>query len=255
MPDKPTNIKQEIKDTIHKVKKTSVRSIVTGRIVSILPVVLLQGLIIYALARWLVPFATLFYSILSVLSALFVLYLISKRDEGAYKMLWLLVMFVAPLPGALMYLLYGNKRTGKALEQRIKAVNGRLPVTLANDDDVQRQLEQEDKRIAQTFAYMKRLTGFPVLRNASAQYYPVGELLFEQMLSALKEAKRYVFIEYFIVQEGVLWQSMVEVMEQKVQEGSISACCTTILAALALFHTRIVNHCSKKGLNAKSLIQ
>ena len=116
MPDKPTNIKQEIKDTIHKVKKTSVRSIVTGRIVSILPVVLLQGLIIYALARWLVPFATLFYSILSVLSALFVLYLISKRDEGAYKMLWLLVMFVAPLPGALMYLLYGNKRTGKALE-------------------------------------------------------------------------------------------------------------------------------------------
>jgi len=219
LPDKPTNIKQEIKDTIHKVKKTSVRSIVTGRIVSILPVVLLQGLIIYALARWLVPFATLFYSILSVLSALFVLYLISKRDEGAYKMLWLLVMFVAPLPGALMYLLYGNKRTGKALEQRIKAVNGRLPVTLANDDDVQRQLEQEDKRIAQTFAYMKRLTGFPVLRNVSAQYYPVGELLFEQMLSALKEAKRYVFIEYFIVQEGVLWQSMVEVMEQKVQEG------------------------------------
>ena len=53
--DKSTQIKQEIKDTIHKVKKTSVRSIVTGRIVSILPVVLLQGLIIYALAKWLVP--------------------------------------------------------------------------------------------------------------------------------------------------------------------------------------------------------
>lgn len=219
MPDKSSNIKQEIKDTIHKVKKTSVRSIVTGRIVSILPVVLLQGLIIYVLAKWLVPFATLFYSVLSVLSALFVLYLISKRDEGAYKMLWMLVMFVAPLPGALMYLLYGNKRTGRALEQRLKAVNSSLPVTLANDKEVYRQLEQEDKRIAQTFAYVKRITGFPVLRNDSAQYYPVGELLFEQMLSALKEAKRYVFIEYFIVQEGVLWQSMVEIMEQKVQEG------------------------------------
>ena len=200
-------------------KKTSVRSIVTGRIVSILPVVLLQGLIIYALARWLVPFATLFYSVLSVLSALFVLFLISKRDEGAYKMLWLLVMFVAPLPGALMYLLYGNKRTGKALEKRLKAVNGSLPITLAEDADVQRQLAQEDKRVAQTFAYVKQITGFPVLRNTSAQYYPVGELLFEQMLSALKEAKRYVFIEYFIIQEGVLWQSMVNIMEQKVQEG------------------------------------
>ena len=212
-------IKQEIKDTIHKVKKTSVRSIVTGRIVSILPVVLLQGLIIYVLAKWLVPFATMFYSILSVLSALFVLFLISKRDEGAYKMLWLLVMFVTPLPGALMYLLYGNKKTGKVLEKRLNAVHDSLPITLPEDEWVQRELEQEDKRIAQTFAYVKQITGFPILRNDTAQYYPVGELLFEQMLSALKEAKRYVFIEYFIVQEGILWQSMVNVMEQKVQEG------------------------------------
>ncbi len=217
--DKSTQIKQEIKDTIHKVKKTSVRSIVTGRIVSILPVVLLQGLIIYALAKWLVPFATLFYSVLSVLSALFVLFLISKRDEGAYKMLWLLVMFVAPLPGALMYLLYGNKRTGKVLEQRLKAVKNSLPITLMDDTEVQEQLRQEDKRVAQTCTYVKKITGFPVLRNDTAQYYPIGEQLFEEMLSALKEAKRYVFIEYFIVQEGVLWQAMVDVMEQKVQEG------------------------------------
>lgn len=212
-------LKREIQDTVHKVKKTSVRRIVTGRIVSILPVVILQGLLIYFIAKWLMPFATLFYSVLSVLSALFVLFLISKRDEGAYKMLWLLVMFVAPLPGAFMYLLYGNKRTGKALEQRLKAVGSSVPVTLNDDAEIHRQLECENRRVAQTFAYVKKITGFPVLRNDTAQYYPVGELLFEEMLSALREAKRYVFIEYFIVQEGVLWQTMVDIMEQKVQEG------------------------------------
>lgn len=259
MPDKSSTIKQEIKqeikDTIHKVKKTSVRSIVTGRIVSILPVVLLQGLIIYALARWLVPFATLFYSVLSVLSALFVLFLISKRDEGAYKMLWLLVMFVAPLPGALMYLLYGNKRTGKALEKRLKAVNGSLPITLAEDADVQRQLAQEDKRIAQTFAYVKQITGFPVLRNTSAQYYPVGELLFEQMLSALKEAKRYVFIEYFIIQEGVLWQSMVNIMEQKVQEGVDIRVLYDDIGSIGTFSHKNRAALLKKGIKCENLIQ
>lgn len=204
---------------MHKKKKTSVRRIVTGRIVSILPVVILQGLIIFAIAKWLAPFATYFYSGLSILSALFVLYLISKRDEGAYKMLWLLVMFVTPLPGALMYLLYGNKRTGKILEQRLNAVKDSIPIKLNDDSETQKLLEDEDKRIAQTFAYIKEITGFPVLKNDTAQYYPIGELLFEQMLSALKEAKRYVFIEYFIVQDGVMWESMVEVMEQKVQEG------------------------------------
>lgn len=43
--------------------------------------------------------------------------------------------------------------------------------------------------------------------------------MFEQMLSALKKATKYVFIEYFIVQEGVMWAAMVDVMQRKVQEG------------------------------------
>ena len=183
---------------MHQKKKVSVGRIVTGRIVSVLPVVVLQGLIIYGIAKWLAPFATLFYSVLSVLSALFVLFLISNRGEGAYKMLWLLVMFVAPLPGALMYLFYGNRRTGNVLEKRLNATHGSIPISLNDGTLIQKQMENEDKRIAQTFAYIQRVTGFPVLRNDTAQYYPVGELLFEQMLSALKAAERYVFIEYFI---------------------------------------------------------
>lgn len=236
---------------MHKKKKTSVRRIVTGRIVSVLPVVALQGLIIYGIARWLAPFATLFYSVLSVLSALFVLFLISNRGEGAYKMLWLLVMFVAPLPGALMYLFYGNKRTGKVLEQRLNAIHDSIPITLNDDVKVQKQLECEEKRIAQTFSYVRKITGFPVLRNDTAQYYPVGELLFEQMLSALKAAKRYVFIEYFIVQEGVMWEAMVDVMEQKVQEGVDIRVLYDDIGSIGTFSTRNRASLLKKGIKCE----
>ncbi|MDE7201724.1 MAG: cardiolipin synthase [Lachnospiraceae bacterium] len=236
---------------MHKKKKTSVRRIVTGRIVSMLPVVVLQGLIIFCIAEWLAPFATLFYSVLSVLSALFVLFLISKRDEGAYKMLWLLVMFVAPLPGALMYLFYGNRRTGKVLEQRLNAIHSSIPITLSEDADVREQLAGEDKRIAQTFAYVKKITGFPVLRNDTAQYYPVGELLFEQMLSALKAAKRYVFIEYFIVQEGVMWDAMVDVMEQKVQEGLDIRVLYDDIGSIGTFSARNRSSLLKKGIKCE----
>ena len=236
---------------MHKKKKTSVRRIVTGRIVSVLPVVVLQGLIIYGIARWLAPFATFFYSVLSVLSALFVLFLISNRGEGAYKMLWLLVMFVAPLPGALMYLLYGNKRTGNALEQRLTAIHDSIPIVLNDDTQTQEQLVREDKRIAQTFSYVKKITGFPVLRNDTAQYYPVGELLFEQMMSSLKEAKRYVFIEYFIVQEGVMWEDMVDVMEQKVQEGVDIRVLYDDIGSIGTFSARNRASLLKKGIKCE----
>ncbi len=236
---------------MHKKKKTSVRRIVTGRIVSVLPVVLLQGLIIYGIARWLAPFATLFYSVLSVLSALFVLFLISNRGEGAYKMLWLLVMFVAPLPGALMYLFYGNRRTGNVLEQRLRATHESIPVTLEDEPRIQEQIEYEDRRIAQTFAYVRKITGFPVWRNEAAQYYPVGELLFEQMLSALKDAKRYVFIEYFIIQEGVMWAAMVDVMEQKVQEGVDIRVLYDDIGSIGTFSARNRASLLKKGIKCE----
>ena len=93
-------------------------------------------------------------------------------------MLWLLVIFLAPLPGAFMYLFYGNKRTGKQLEQRIKDVNITIPVQLNDDTELMKALETENKSVAQTFGYVKHMTGFPVLKNETAQYYPVGELLF-----------------------------------------------------------------------------
>lgn len=234
-----------------KVKKTSVRKIVGSRIVAALPVVILQMLIIYGIAKWLAPFATFFYSVLSVLSALFVLFLISKRDEGAYKMLWLLVMFVAPLPGALMYLLYGNKKTGKVLEQRINAIKGSIPINLSEDADTLLLLQKEDKRVAQTFAYIKQITGFPVLRNETATYYPIGEQLFEQMLSALKEAKRYVFIEYFIIQEGVLWESMVTVMEQKVSEGVDIRVLYDDIGSIGTFSSKNRKSMIKKGIKCE----
>lgn len=234
-----------------KIKKTSVSKIVGSRIVAALPVVILQLLIIYGIAKWLAPFATFFYSVLSILSALFVLFLISKRDEGAYKTLWLLVMFVAPLPGALMYLLYGNKKTGKALEQRLKAIKGSIPIELNEDKDVMLLLQEDDKRIAQTFAYMKKITGFPVLKNETATYYPIGEQLFEQMLLALKEAKRYVFIEYFIIQEGVLWESMVEVMEQKVKEGVDIRVLYDDIGSIGTFSSKNRKSLIKKGIKCE----
>ena len=236
---------------MHQKKKVSVGRIVTGRIVSVLPVVVLQGLIIYGIAKWLAPFATLFYSVLSVLSALFVLFLISNRGEGAYKMLWLLVMFVAPLPGALMYLFYGNRRTGNVLEKRLNATHGSIPISLNDGTRIQKQMENEDKRIAQTFAYIQRVTGFPVLRNDTAQYYPVGELLFEQMLSALKAAERYVFIEYFIIQEGVMWQAMVDVMEQKVAEGVDIRVLYDDIGSIGTFSARNRASLLKKGIKCE----
>ena len=82
------------------------------RVLVVLPAVLLQALWLYVLLGWLAPWAAVINAVLSILAFIFVLYLITKRDEGTYKIIWLLLILTFPLPGALLYLLAAKKTGG-----------------------------------------------------------------------------------------------------------------------------------------------
>lgn len=193
---------------------------VIRRVFAIIPAVFLQILWIYVLLGWLAPWAAVINGVLSVLALLFVLYIITKRDEGTYKILWLLVILTAPLPGAALYLFFGNKRTTRPLKKRLESAPP-LP-ELPGRGDIRRvweALEGEDGRMAQTFRYVQSLTGFPLYFNTGAAYFPLGDDLFPAMLEELERAERFIFAEYFIVENGVMWDSMVEIMARKAAEG------------------------------------
>lgn len=188
------------------------------RALSILPAVLLQALWAALLLHWLAPWAGLITMGLSVLALIFVLYIITKRDEGTYKILWLLVILSFPLPGALLYLLFGDKRTTWPLKKRLEAV--RLPEGFADETETAlARLAGQDGRMAATFGYLYRLTGCPVYLNREAVYYPLGDTLFPAMLDAMRQARRYIFLEYFIVEPGAMWDAMAGLLTQKAAEG------------------------------------
>lgn len=90
------------------------------RVISILPAVMLQLVWYSVIFTWLSAWAATINLILSLLSLLFVLYIVSNREEGTYKILWLLIILSAPLAGAFLYLLFGNKRTTKPLRKRLE---------------------------------------------------------------------------------------------------------------------------------------
>lgn len=77
----------------------------------------------------------------------------------------------------------------------------------------------EAPRTAQTFRYVSRLSGYPVCANSSAQYYALGDALFPAMLEELRRAERYIYLEYFIVAEGTMWNTIEEILEEKAAQG------------------------------------
>ena len=91
------------------------------RVLTILPAVLLQAVWLAVLFSWLAPWAAVISFALSILAFLLVLYIITKQDEGTYKIIWLLLVLTVPLPGALLYLIFGNKRTTRPLRKKLDA--------------------------------------------------------------------------------------------------------------------------------------
>ena len=89
------------------------------RVLTILPAVLLQLAWLALLFSWLAPWAAAINAVLSISAFIFVLYIITKQDEGTYKIIWLLLILTFPLPGALVYLIFGNKRTTKPLRKKL----------------------------------------------------------------------------------------------------------------------------------------
>lgn len=188
------------------------------RILTILPAVLLQLVWLAVLFTWLKPWAGLISFLLSITAFLLVLYIITKRDEGTYKIIWLLLVLTFPLPGALIYLIFGNRRTTKPLRKKLAQVN-LPPVREEDSEPLYDELVKEDKRVAETFRTVQSMTGFPLHVNRNAVYYPLGDDVFPVMLKELEKAEKFIFVEYFILENGTMWDSMVEIMARKAAEG------------------------------------
>ena len=208
---------------------------VIRRIFTVLPAVLLQALWLLILFRWLAPWAALINLGLSLLSFLFVLYLITKRDEGTYKILWLLVILTFPLPGAALYLVFGNKRTTKPLRKKLKAVRELPP---AGDDTA----------LCEAFQALKNVTGARLYPNRSARYYPLGDELFPAMLEELEKARRFIFVEYFIIENGFMWDSMVEIMSRKAAQGVDVRVLYDDLGSISTYSRQNAAKLKKKGI-------
>lgn len=158
------------------------------------------------------------YNMLTVLSIIMVIWLVRKYDNPTYKITWIIMILTLPLFGGLFYLLWGNTPFNRARTQHKYEPNPpdfrtylRTPVT--------EQLAEERPRHAAPARYIENLDGMPVWSNTESHYYRVGEDMFASMCEELRKAEKFIFLEYFIIEEGVMWNTILDILCQKVREG------------------------------------
>jgi len=162
-----------------------------------------------------------FYTICAVLSAAVVLWLINNTHTNpSYKMAWIIPIMIFPIFGGLFYLLFaGNKIT----PHERKKMN-MLSVTTAEllregGADILREVGNISPYAGAQCSYLTNHIKYPAYKNTDVRYFPVGDELFEPYLAELERAEKFIFIEYFIIQSGKFWDSVLDILKRKAASG------------------------------------
>ena len=145
---------------------------VLTRILIAIPAILLQFWWMILLAFMWNDIAELVDLLVAIYSLIFVLYIVTKRDEGSYKVLWLILILAFPLPGTFLYSCYGNQRSAKPIRKKLDRSEGEIKVYKdVNSEDIFEKVAADNSHLAAILKRTQRETGFPLVRNENAKYF------------------------------------------------------------------------------------
>ncbi|MDO5734756.1 MAG: cardiolipin synthase [Eubacteriales bacterium] len=153
---------------------------------------------------------------LGVLTVLMFLAILMSNQNPSYKIGWIVLIGVVPLLGGLLYLLFGNKRPARRLQNKILAAEARLDSLAAQDPKLLKGISERDAGLSR---YILSAGAYPISGQTKTEYFKLGEEMFERMLEDLNSAENYIFFEYFIVGESSMWERMKEVLIRKAKAG------------------------------------
>ncbi len=227
---------------------------ILGRILVVVPAVALQIFWCYILLGGLDRvldgnLSKVIRIVFAVLAVIFVLSLVSKRDESSYKLLWTIVILVMPVFGAIFYCFLGNRKTAAGLDEKLKKSAEAFSMKEnAGTKDLSDEVKKEDLRLGQTLNHLFETTGLPMLKNGSSRYYPFGEYMFKEMCEDLKTAEKYIFIEYFIIERGIFWDTITDILSERASAGVDVRVVYDDLGSIGTYSVENIRELTKKGI-------
>ena len=152
------------------------------------------------------------------LSVIAVLYIVNRRMDPGYKIGWIILILFAPFFGGLFYLICGGNGPSRRLRRKLEGMNKHMADALSPDKKAQTLAPFGPDAVNQS-RYLEEYAHCPLYANTVTRYFPVGDDAFAPMLAALRGAEKYIFLEYFIITPGKFWNSILEILEEKVAAG------------------------------------
>ena len=182
-------------------------------------IILIELFVIFGIILYMSQIAPIIWvTLVFFISVATVIAIVNRSMSPESKVTWLIVTFV-PVFGPLLYIMFGERRLSK---KELKQLRELRSITLQekHEDSLHQNLQETDKSaygIINALLHMD--SNAEVYEHTDSQFFANGEEMWQQMLEDLKRAKKFIFLEYYIVEEGLMWDSMLEILEEKAAQG------------------------------------
>lgn len=197
----------------------NIRRIITSNIFITAIIFLLQIVWLLTFLTKLSTYHTYANVFMRVLSILVVLWLVNKWENPAYKLAWVIPILLFPVFGGLFYIVYGNKRPTKRMRYKLSELHEITKRQTPQAPELLEHLKMTDSTAFHQAYYIAHHAGYSMYDETDTVYFSSGEKYYESLLKDLNNARHSILLEFFILEPGIMWNQILDVLRRKVQEG------------------------------------
>ena len=186
----------------------------------VLVLLLLQAFALFSLLQWFGELLPHYFGGTLLVTAAMMVYLLNQDMDNSVRITWLVVTALMPVLGVPLFWYTKSDVGHNALKRRLLDLEGQTRAQLPQNEQTVELLQEQAPEAMPLARYLRgKGGGFPVYADTVATYFNGGEAMFDEMLRQLETAEEYIFVEYFIIDEGLMWGKILEVLARKALQG------------------------------------
>lgn len=180
---------------------------------------IIQLILIFALSIYLSTVLPYYVTITTIISLIAALVIINEDIDPSYKISWLITIMLFPIFGLMLFTFFRDNRLRTREKKRLSYTTSKIKDNVHNNENLIEYLKETD---SQAYRHAKYIQGnfFSTPSNdTSSTYLTPGEAFFDSLKKDLRKAENYIFIEFYIIEPGKMWDEILEILKEKRSEG------------------------------------
>lgn len=226
-----------------RVKENSIRRFIVAGVAVLMQFLWFMSAVLF-LNRYFAEMEIVIHAVAIFLALL----IIGNRQNSTFKETWLFVILAAPVFGVVVYFLFGNSIPLNRERKKYQQIDEELLQHIPDYQGALRYFQLLDANYGMQASYLSSRKNFPIYANGDSVFYGNTKSAFAAQLAAIRQAKRFIFMEYFAVDDGYCFAQMFALLQQKAKEGIDVRIIYDDVGSVGF-----VNHAFKKKLEAQGI--